>query len=61
MKRFIGAGRVLLIVALAGCSAAQKGTRMNESRDPVGPVTDRVVHVTALLAVQPARAFEYFT
>lgn len=61
MERFIGVASVLLIVALAGCSAPSKGTRMNESRDLVAPVTDRLIHVTTLLAVQPARAFEYFT
>jgi uncharacterized protein YndB with AHSA1/START domain len=61
MQRLIGATSVLLLVALAGCSAPHNGARMNESRDLVGPVTDRVVHVTTLLAVPPARAFEYFT
>jgi uncharacterized protein YndB with AHSA1/START domain len=34
---------------------------MTHSRSVVAPVTDRVIHVTALVAVRPARAFEYFT
>lgn len=34
---------------------------MNHSRSVIAPVRDRVIHVTALVAVPPARAFEYFT
>ena len=34
---------------------------MSSPRSLVEPVTDRVVHVTALVQVSPARAFAYFT
>jgi len=34
---------------------------VNHSRSVIAPVTDRVIHVEALLRVPPARAFEYFT
>lgn len=34
---------------------------MNQSRSVIAPVSDRVIHVNRLLAVSPARAFEYFT
>lgn len=34
---------------------------MSDLRSLVDPVTDRVLHLTALLPVGPARAFAYFT
>ncbi|MEX2326592.1 MAG: SRPBCC domain-containing protein, partial [Pseudomonadales bacterium] len=34
---------------------------MNHTRSLIEPVTDHVIHVAAFVAVQPARAFEYFT
>lgn len=34
---------------------------MNHNRSVIAPVTDRVIHATALVSVRPARAFEYFT
>jgi uncharacterized protein YndB with AHSA1/START domain len=34
---------------------------MNPSRSLIAPVTDRVIHLNALLSIPPARAFEYFT
>ncbi|HWP02874.1 MAG TPA: SRPBCC domain-containing protein [Gemmatimonadaceae bacterium] len=34
---------------------------MNQPRDLVAQVTDRVIHVTVLLRVGPALAFQYFT
>lgn len=61
MKRPIEVACVFLAATLVACSAPAKGTTVNHSRNVIAPVTDRVIHVSALLAVPPVRAFEYFT
>ena len=52
---------VFLVTAVVACSTTPEKASMNQSRSVIAPVTDRVIHVTAHLAVQPARAFEHFT
>lgn len=34
---------------------------MSPARSPVAPATDKVIHVSAFVAVAPANAFAYFT
>jgi uncharacterized protein YndB with AHSA1/START domain len=61
MVSSIQVAAVLLAATLAADSTPPKGASVNHSRSVVAPVTDRVIHVSALLAVPPARAYEYFT
>jgi uncharacterized protein YndB with AHSA1/START domain len=60
MSRSINFVALFLVITLAACST-QQGTPTNLTRSVIEPVTDRVIHVTAQVSVQPARAFEYFT
>lgn len=61
MRRFTVLLPALLVAILVACSTSPKGKPMNHSRSLIAPVTDRVIHVEALLPVRPARACEYFT
>lgn len=48
----------LLLVVGAVAASSQN---MTPSRNPVLPVTDKVIHVSAFVPVSPARAWAYFT
>ena len=60
MGRLIQLAAAILASTLVGCSAPPKGPPVNHNRSVIDPVPDRVIHVSALLAIPPARAFEYF-
>lgn len=50
----------LSLLLVVGAVAA-KGQNMTPPRNPVLPVTDKVIHVSAFVPVPPARAWAYFT
>jgi uncharacterized protein YndB with AHSA1/START domain len=52
---------VMSILAGVAVSSAMGGQGAETPRSLIAPVPDRVIHVTALLPIPPARAFEYFT
>jgi uncharacterized protein YndB with AHSA1/START domain len=52
---------VVSILAAIMVSSARGGPGAESPRSLVAPVADQVIHVSALLAVPPSRAFEYFT
>ena len=54
-------GAFLLSVVAFTVSAAIGGEQMEAIRSPVAPAADKVIHVSAFVAVSPARAFTYFT
>jgi uncharacterized protein YndB with AHSA1/START domain len=41
--------------------AAGEGEHMQDTRSPIAPAVDKVIHISALVAAPPARAFAYFT
>lgn len=50
---------LVIPLAFAGPGAIG-GEQMQASRSSVAPVADKVIHVSALVAVPPAKAFQYF-
>lgn len=42
-------------------SGIAKGQEMTASRSAIAPVPDKVIHVSALVALPPTETFEYFT
>jgi len=61
VTKTVVAGAFLLPVVAFAVSAAIGGEHMQATRSPVAPATDKVIHVSAFVAVSPARAFAYFT
>jgi uncharacterized protein YndB with AHSA1/START domain len=59
-RRVAAMASLLTVVALADLAAAG-GEHMRVARSPVAPAVDKVIHVSALVAVPPAKAFAYFT
>ncbi len=52
---------ILLMFSLAIAPwAAMAGEAMTVPRSAVAPVTDKIIHVQALISVPPAKAFTYF-
>jgi uncharacterized protein YndB with AHSA1/START domain len=53
---------LLLACSLAvASSSAMAGDGMSGPRSAIEPVTDKIIHVEAFLAVPPAKAFAFFT
>ncbi len=61
MQCVIRVTSVFLVATLVACSTPLSRGSMNHNRNLIAPVPDRVIYVSALLTVSPARAFEYFT
>jgi uncharacterized protein YndB with AHSA1/START domain len=40
--------------------AAGEGEHMQDTRSPIAPAVDKVIHISALVAAPPAKAFAYF-
>ena len=61
MIRTAAAGASLLTAVAFADLAASGGEHMQNARSPVAPAVDKVIHVSALVAVPAAKAFAYFT
>lgn len=51
----------ILCGSFVSCIPTPEETPVADLRSLVEPVTDHVIHLTALVSVEPSRAFEYFT
>ena len=60
MNKTVAAGAFLLLVFAMSVSAIG-GENMPVARSPIAPASDKVIHVSAFVAVPPAKAFAYFT
>ncbi len=58
---FLHLGTLLIFSLATAPWAAVGGETMSTPRSAVAPTADKIIHVQALIAVPPARAFSYFT
>lgn len=59
--RRVALGLFLLMILAPLSGGGVAGQAVSEGRDPTGPVTDRVVTVTAFIEASPMEAFRFFT
>ena len=53
---------VMVVFVLIGALSASFGNQaMSSTRSPVAPVADKIIHISALVAASPTKAFSYFT
>jgi len=60
MAKTITTGVALLIVVAFTQAASIAGEEITNARSPIAPETDKIIHISAFIAVPPDSAFTYF-
>jgi hypothetical protein len=60
MKTTLGPSAILLTIVAFEVLASGRG-HVSPARSPVAPAIDKVIHVSAFVAVSPTNTFAYFS